>query len=63
MVVEPVQALPDYTPNAWDRKEKNKNGKWVPKRSKELKEELLALKKVASAQALPGRKRSSTAST
>jgi len=38
MVVEPVQALPDYTPNAWDRKEKNKNGKWVPKRSKELKE-------------------------
>ena len=45
------------------QKRKNKKGKWVPKRSKELKEELLALKKVASAQAVPGRRRSSTACT
>ena len=43
------------------QKKKNEKGTWIPKTRKELQEALLALKKVASAQALLGRKRSSTA--
>jgi hypothetical protein len=52
-----LRKLANQTPGI-TRHKKNKEGKWSTKTSKELKEDLLALKNVASAQALQGRKRS-----